>query len=88
MFDNEQTIQEITRRLVDFYHPVRVHLFGSVARGDSGPGSYLDCRVVVPDNAPGDVFRAGASRPSLAGISGPLTLCRGVVRTLNSERHV
>ena len=69
MFANEQTIHEITRRLVDFYHPVRVYLFGSVARGDNGPDSALDFCVVVPDNAPGDIFRAGASRPALAGIS-------------------
>ena len=68
MFANEQTIQEITRRLVDFYRPVRVYLFGSVARGDSGPDSDLDFCVVLPDDTPGDVFRAGASRPALAGI--------------------
>src|ERR1035438_10312 len=65
----QEVIEEITRRLVDFYHPVRVYLFGSVARGDSGPDSDLDFCVVVPDNAPGDIFRAGASRPALAGIS-------------------
>jgi predicted nucleotidyltransferase len=66
---NEHIIDEITRRLIDFYHPVRVYLFGSVARGDNGPDSDLDFCVVVPDNAPGDIFRAGASRPALAGIS-------------------
>jgi len=69
MFADKQTIQEITRRLVDFYHPVRVYLLGSVARGDSGPDSDLDFCVVVPDDAPGEVFRAGASRPARAGIS-------------------
>jgi predicted nucleotidyltransferase len=68
MLANEQTIQEITRRLVDFYQPVRVYLFGSVARGDSGPDSDLDFCVVVPDDTPGVVFRAGASGPALAGI--------------------
>ena len=30
----QETIDEITRRLVDFYHPVRIYLFGSEARGD------------------------------------------------------
>lgn len=69
MFTNEQTIQEITRRLVDFYRPVRVYLFGSAARGDSGPDSDLDFCVVVRDDTPVEVFRAGASRPALAGIS-------------------
>jgi predicted nucleotidyltransferase len=65
----EQLIQEITRRLVDFYHPVRVYLFGSVARGDNGPDSDLDFCVVVPDDTPPSIFRAGAARPALIGIS-------------------
>jgi len=68
MLASEQTIQEITRRLVDFYRPVRVYLFGSVARGDDGPDSDLDFCVVVPDNAPREIFRAGASLPALAGV--------------------
>jgi len=38
----EEAIAEITRRLVDYYHPERICLFGSVARGDHGPDSDLD----------------------------------------------
>jgi predicted nucleotidyltransferase len=68
MLANERTIQEITQRLVDFYRPVRVYLFGSVARGDDGPDSDLDFCVVVPDSAPREFFRAGAALPALAGI--------------------
>jgi len=29
----QETIDEITRRLVEFYQPVRIYLFGSEARG-------------------------------------------------------
>ena len=43
---SEQTIEEITRRLVDYYHPERIYLFGSAARGDGGPDSDLDFCVV------------------------------------------
>jgi predicted nucleotidyltransferase len=64
----DETIQEITRRLVDCYHPVRVYLFGSAARGDSGPDSDLDFCVVVPDDAPDQVLRPGAMRQALRGI--------------------
>jgi predicted nucleotidyltransferase len=32
-------LQEIVRRLVDLYHPDRIYLFGSSARGDAGPDS-------------------------------------------------
>ena len=45
-------LAEIVRRLVEVYHPERVYLFGSAARGDSGPDSDYDLMVVVPDDAP------------------------------------
>ena len=38
----QEAIDEITRRLVEFYRPVRIYLFGSEARGESGPDSDLD----------------------------------------------
>lgn len=33
----EHAIIEITRRLVEYYHPERIYLFGSTARCDGGP---------------------------------------------------
>jgi predicted nucleotidyltransferase len=48
----EEAIAGITSRLIGFYKPVRIYLFGSVARGDDGPDSDLDFLVVVPDDAP------------------------------------
>ena len=56
----QETIEEITRRLVDFYRPVRIYLFGSEARGESGPDSDLDFLVVLPDDAPKEHMRGGA----------------------------
>jgi predicted nucleotidyltransferase len=53
----QETIQEITRRLVEFYRPVRIYLFGSEARGDAGPDSDLDFCVVLPDDAPESLYR-------------------------------
>jgi uncharacterized protein len=43
MFDvrRDDAIREITRRLIDYYHPERIYLFGSAARGDTGPDSDL-----------------------------------------------
>lgn len=52
-------IHEITRRLVDYFHPQRVYLFGSAARGDHGPDSDLDFCVVLPDDAPESAYRPG-----------------------------
>lgn len=48
----ERRLGEMVRRLVEAYEPDRVYLFGSRARGDSGPDSDYDVLVVVPDDAP------------------------------------
>ena len=61
MTEDRATI-EITRRLVDYYHPERVYLFGSAARGDGGPDSDLDFCVVLPDDAPPSLYRPGVHR--------------------------
>jgi len=58
----DQAITEITRRLVDYYHPERVYLFGSAAREDAGPESDLDFCVVLPDDAPPDLTAADVVR--------------------------
>ena len=55
----EEAIQEIVRRLVEFYQPERIYLLGSSARGDCGPDSDLDFCVVVPDYAPEELMRSG-----------------------------
>lgn len=38
-------LQDVVERLVDAYHPERIYLFGSAARGEAGPDS--DCDVLV-----------------------------------------
>ena len=65
----QETIGEITRRLVEFYRPVRIYLFGSEARGESGADSDLDFLVVVPDDAPKDLLRGCAAYSLFVGIA-------------------
>lgn len=48
---DDPVLAEIVRRLVAVYQPERVYLFGSHARGDTGPDSDYDILVVVPDDA-------------------------------------
>ncbi|MGA2326094.1 MAG: nucleotidyltransferase domain-containing protein [Bryobacteraceae bacterium] len=48
----QEAIEEIKRRLIEFYRPVRIYLFGSASPRDAGPDSDLDFLVVVPDDAP------------------------------------
>ena len=63
----DEAIAEITRKLVAFYNPVRIYLFGSVARGEDGPDSDLDFLVVIPDDAPAEQLRPGAARKAVRG---------------------
>jgi len=63
----DEAIAEITHKLVEFYQPIRIYLFGSVARGDDGPDSDLDFLVVVPDDSPDDKLRPGAGRRAVRG---------------------
>jgi predicted nucleotidyltransferase len=67
----DQAIAEITRRLVEYYHPERVYLFGSAARGDGGPDSDLDFCVVVPDEASDDLLRGSGIYSLLRGMGHP-----------------
>jgi predicted nucleotidyltransferase len=59
MFTREEAIEEITRRLIEYYAPERVYLFGSAVRGDMGPDSDLDFCVVLRDDAPESAYRPG-----------------------------
>lgn len=43
-----EAISEMTERIVQRFHPVRVILFGSHARGDARPDSDVDLLVVLP----------------------------------------
>ncbi len=44
---DEPVLAEIVRRLAEAFHPERVYLFGSRARGDDDPDSDYDLMVVV-----------------------------------------
>ena len=42
-------IDDATRRLTAQFHPLKIILFGSHARGDATPDSDLDFLIVMPD---------------------------------------
>src|SRR6266850_1145411 len=89
----QEAIEEITRRLVEYFQPERIYLFGSVARGDDGPDSDLDFLVVVPDDFPVEKFRAARECAVLlpTGRGEELeSLCAGTPRNrsyVRSRRH-
>ncbi|RJQ66732.1 MAG: nucleotidyltransferase domain-containing protein [Desulfobacteraceae bacterium] len=42
-------IEDITRQLIEKYNPEKIILFGSAARGDSGPDSDADFLIIKKD---------------------------------------
>jgi predicted nucleotidyltransferase len=68
----QTAIEETTRRLAAYFRPMWIYLFGSEARGESGPDSDLDFMVVVPDGAPPESMRAGAFYRHARGIPYPI----------------
>ena len=66
--DDDPTLREIVRRLADAYHPLRIYLFGSKARGTAGPDSDYDILVVVSDDAPPELKRNKLAYQILWGV--------------------
>ena len=48
----DPVLTEIVSNLVEAYEPLKIYLFGSMARGEAGPDSDYDLMVIVPDDAP------------------------------------
>ena len=48
MKSNRDKIDEIVRRVVNQFHPERIILFGSHAKGTAGPDSDVDLLVIMP----------------------------------------
>jgi predicted nucleotidyltransferase len=67
LLDREPMLREIVRRIVDAYHPLRIYIFGSKARGDTGADSDYDLLVVVKDEAPADLRQSRLAYQSLWG---------------------
>jgi len=47
-----QTLEEMVSRLVERFHPQRVILFGSRARGEAHEGSDYDLLIIAPSSEP------------------------------------
>ncbi len=57
--DRAAVISEAVRRMIDYFRPEQIYLFGSAARGDDRPSSDLDFLVVLHDNAPKEQLLGG-----------------------------
>ena len=63
-----RAVEEAVWRLVKFYKPERIYLFGSAARGEVSPDSDLDFLVVVSDDCPREVRLSGDIYLALRGM--------------------
>jgi predicted nucleotidyltransferase len=61
-------LDQVVERLVEFYRPQKIYLFGSAARGEYGPDSDLDFLVVVADDCPKEIRASGAIYQKLRGL--------------------
>lgn len=62
---------DLLDRVVAYFQPRRVILFGSTARGDAGPDSDIDLLVVVDDDTPDEKVTIRAGYESRRGYGEP-----------------
>jgi predicted nucleotidyltransferase len=66
---DDAVLQEVTRRLVNQFHPEQIILFGSRVWGKPTAGSDLDLLVIVPQSNLSDYERAVLGHRCLRGIN-------------------
>lgn len=74
----------IVKRVVDRFHPLRIILFGSAARGEAGKNSDIDLLVVMPE---GTSRRATAARLHMEMFGIPVAVDFLVATPSDLEKH-
>lgn len=82
--DATQTIEELTRQIVELAHPLKVVLFGSAASGAMTDDSDIDLLVIMPNGT----HRRQTAQQLYRGISNINTAFDLIVATVSDiERH-
>jgi len=81
-------VAEIVRRLVEVYHPERIYLFGSAARGVAGPDSDYDFMVVVRDDTPREIRETKAVFKALFDIDAPIDVLVWTLQEFDKRLHL
>ena len=68
---DDEVVTDVVRRVVDTFHPKRVVVFGSVARGETGPDSDMDLFVEMESDLR-YIDRCVAVRTALHDVQIPL----------------
>jgi predicted nucleotidyltransferase len=80
-----ELLNEIVRRIVAVSDPEQIILFGSYARGDTGPDSDLDLLVVKDVEAPRQ--ESIQIRRALRGLLVPIDVIVATPQHINQHRH-
>jgi len=73
ILDQDPILAKIVEGLVREFHPVRIFLFGSRARGEAGEGSDYDILVIMPTGeVPGFRLAQKAHQCAFRGIPAPI----------------
>lgn len=81
-------LDELVRLLIPIYHPRRIYLFGSVARGDADPDSDYDVMVIVPDETPPERRQSRLAYEALWGTGIAADVLVWTSRQFESRAHV
>ncbi len=85
---SDPVLAEIARRLVSVYQPDRIYLFGSAARGESGPDSDYDILVVVGDDAPARLLRGRAGHAEIVSLGAAVDVVVRTVSYFDARAHL
>ncbi|MBI5230934.1 MAG: nucleotidyltransferase domain-containing protein [Coriobacteriales bacterium] len=85
---NDPVLAEMVERLVAVYHPARVYLFGSKARGTAGPDSDYDLLVVVADDASPELMRGRVGYAALSGLATGVDIVVQPLRYFEARVHL
>jgi predicted nucleotidyltransferase len=82
-----QDINKMVRRLVDRFDPDRIILFGSHARGASGPDSDVDLLVIMPVEGSLRAMRIDM-RIALHGINRPTDIILATPDQVSKQKNI
>ena len=85
---DDPVLSEVVRRLSEVYHPLRIYLFGSAARGDAGPDSDYDIMVVVADDTSADLQRSRRGYRAIRDIGVPRDIFVSTARDFQMQLHL
>jgi predicted nucleotidyltransferase len=88
ILERDRNLAEIVRRLVEAFHPERIYLFGSKARGDEGPDSDYDILMVVEASAEPAHRRAQRAYMALRGIGTAVDVLVWTKEAFDSRLHL